>query len=147
MKKIVLPQSQKKHRPKSSAGARRHKGFFKPPVPAKPNILYSRGKFVDMVCWTVGYGPGFSLEPSKKVNYLEQCFWSIELSSSRQRSLDQMNTKCKQSSLSAAGQLYASKPWLQVVYFFWRFQWQAQALVYCVTTTLKEQDIRSERLC
>ena len=26
----------------------------KPPVPAKPNVLYSRGKFVDMVCWTVG---------------------------------------------------------------------------------------------
>ena len=30
-----------------------HKGFFWPPVPAKPNILYSRGKFVDIVCWTV----------------------------------------------------------------------------------------------
>ena len=57
-----------------------------------------------------------------------------------------MNTKCKQSSLSAAGQLYASKPLLQVVYFFWRFQWQAQALVYCVTTTLTEQETRSERL-
>ena len=26
----------------------------KPPVPAKPNVLYSRGRFVDMVCWTVG---------------------------------------------------------------------------------------------
>ena len=25
-----------------------------PPVPAKPNILYSRGSFVDIVCWTVG---------------------------------------------------------------------------------------------
>ena len=24
------------------------------PVPAKPNVLYSRGRFVDMVCWTVG---------------------------------------------------------------------------------------------
>ena len=31
-----------------------HKRFFQPPVPAKPNILYIRGKFVDMVCWTVG---------------------------------------------------------------------------------------------
>ena len=49
---------------------------------------------------------------------MEQRFWSIELSSSRPRALDQMNTKCKQSSLSAAGQLYASKPLLQVVYFF-----------------------------
>jgi hypothetical protein len=25
-----------------------------PPVPAKPNVLYSRERFVDMVCWTVG---------------------------------------------------------------------------------------------
>ena len=25
-----------------------------PPVPAKPNMLYSRGSFVDIVCWTVG---------------------------------------------------------------------------------------------
>ena len=76
-----------------------------------------------MVCWTVGWGPGLSLEPSKKVNYLAQRFWSIELSSSRQRSLDKMNTKCKQSSLSAAGQLF-----------------------YCVTTTLTEQETRSECL-
>ena len=54
----------------------------------------------------------------KKVNYLEQRFWSIELSSSRQRAFDEMNTKCKQGSLSAAGQLYVSKPLLQVVYSF-----------------------------
>ena len=25
------------------------------PVPAKPNILYSRGSFDDIVCWTVYY--------------------------------------------------------------------------------------------
>ena len=25
-----------------------------PPVPAKPNTLYSRGRFVYIVCWTVG---------------------------------------------------------------------------------------------
>ena len=31
-----------------------HEGPPKPPVPAKPNILYSREKFVDIVCWTVG---------------------------------------------------------------------------------------------
>ena len=31
-----------------------HKGSPSPPVPAKPNILYSRGSFVDIVCWTVG---------------------------------------------------------------------------------------------
>ena len=31
-----------------------HKGFFWPPFPANPKILYSRGKFVDMVYWTVG---------------------------------------------------------------------------------------------
>ena len=57
-----------------------------------------------------------------------------------------MNIKCKQSSLSAAGQLYASKPLLQVVYFFRWFQWQAQALVYCIITTLTEQETRMERL-
>ena len=28
--------------------------FPEPPVPAKPNILYNRGMFVDIVCWTVG---------------------------------------------------------------------------------------------
>ena len=66
----------------------------------------------------------------KKVNYLEQRVCSIELTSRRKRALDKMNTKCKQSSLSAAGQLYASKPLLQVVYFFWRFQWQAWALAH-----------------
>ena len=86
--------------------------------PLVPNILYSRGKIVDMVCQTVGQGPGLSLESSKKVKYLEQQFQSKELRSSRQRALDNMNTKCKQSSLSAAGQLYMSKPLLQVVYFF-----------------------------
>ena len=26
----------------------------KPPVPAKPNVLYSRVRFIDIVCWTVG---------------------------------------------------------------------------------------------
>ena len=31
-----------------------HKGSPLPPVPAKPNTLYSRGSFVDNVCWTVG---------------------------------------------------------------------------------------------
>ena len=31
-----------------------HKGSPSPPVPAKPNKLYSRGSFVDIVCWTVG---------------------------------------------------------------------------------------------
>ena len=51
-----------------------HKGSPQPPVPAKPNTLYSRGRFVDMVCWTVGQGPGLSLEPSKKVNYLDLRF-------------------------------------------------------------------------
>ena len=35
-------------------GVRHHKGSPSPPVPAKPNILYSRGMFVDIVCWTVG---------------------------------------------------------------------------------------------
>ena len=28
----------------------RHKGSPSPPVPAKPNTLYSRGSFVDIVC-------------------------------------------------------------------------------------------------
>ena len=31
-----------------------HKEPPSPPVPAKPNILYIRGMFVDIVCWTVG---------------------------------------------------------------------------------------------
>ena len=34
-------------------GEGHHKGSPLPPVPAKPNILYSSGRFVDMVCWTV----------------------------------------------------------------------------------------------
>ena len=34
--------------------ASQHKGPPAPPVPAKPNILYSRGSFVDIFCWTVG---------------------------------------------------------------------------------------------
>ena len=25
-----------------------------PPVPPKPDVLYSRGRFVDMLSWTVG---------------------------------------------------------------------------------------------
>ena len=62
----------------------------------------------------------------KKVNNLEQRFWSIELTSSRQRALFTFGVHLAQSSLSAAGQLYASKPLLQVVYFFLRFQWQPQ---------------------
>ena len=37
--------------------SRDHKGYPTPPVPAKPNILYSRGSFVDIdidiECWTV----------------------------------------------------------------------------------------------
>ena len=36
-----------------------------PPVPAEPNILYSRERFVDIVCWTVCvdcfYGSGDKL--------------------------------------------------------------------------------------
>ena len=31
-----------------------HKETPLPPVPGKPNILYIRGMFVDIVCWTVG---------------------------------------------------------------------------------------------
>ena len=31
-----------------------HKESPSPPVPAKPNILYIKGMFVDIVCWTVG---------------------------------------------------------------------------------------------
>ena len=38
----------------SSEAHKAHKGSSSPPVPAKPNILYSRGSFVDIVCWTVG---------------------------------------------------------------------------------------------
>jgi hypothetical protein len=59
-----------------------------------------------------------TLEPSKKVNYLKQQFLSIELTSSRQRALFTFGVHLVQSSLSAAAQLYASKPLLQVVYFF-----------------------------
>ena len=33
-----------------------------------------------------------------------------------------------------------------MISFFLRFLWQAQALVYCITTTLKEQETRSRRL-
>ena len=35
-------------------GGQTHKEPPSPPVPAKPNILYIRGMFVDIVCWTVG---------------------------------------------------------------------------------------------
>ena len=31
-----------------------HKESPSPPVPAKSNILYIRGRFVDIVSWTVG---------------------------------------------------------------------------------------------
>ena len=31
-----------------------HKESPSPPVPAKPNTLYSRGSFVAIVCWIVG---------------------------------------------------------------------------------------------
>ena len=58
-----------------------------------------------------------------------------------------MNAKCKQQhSLSAGALLLASKPSIQVDNFFLRFYWQAQALVYCITTTLTEQGTRSKRL-
>ena len=61
---------------------------------------------------------------------MELWFLSIELTSSRQRTLFTFGVHLVQSSLSAAAQLYASKPLLQVVYFFWPFQWQAWALAH-----------------
>ena len=58
-----------------------------------------------------------------------------------------MNAECKQQhSLSTGALLLASKPSIQVVNFFQRFWQQAQALVYCITTTLTEQETRCKRL-
>ena len=60
----------------------------------------------------------------------------------------EINLKCKQEHfLSADALLLASKPSIQIVYFFLRFWQQAQALVYCITTTLTEQETRSKHLC
>ena len=60
----------------------------------------------------------------------------------------EMNAECKQQhSLSAYSMILASKLSIQVVYFFQRFWQQAQALVYCITTTHTEQETRCKRLC
>jgi hypothetical protein len=59
----------------------------------------------------------------------------------------EMNAECKQQhSLSADAMLLASKPSIQVVFFFQRFWQQAQALVYCITTTQAEQETRCKHL-
>ena len=58
-----------------------------------------------------------------------------------------MNAECKQQHpLSADAMLLASKLSIQVVYFFRRFWQQAQALVYCITTTQTEQETRCKHL-
>ena len=77
--------------------------YPQPPVPAKPNMLYSRERFVDMVCWTVGQGPALFPEQLKK----EQLELTVLKQGAKQQQItlsfrlegpkeSEMNAKCKQ---------------------------------------------------
>ena len=67
----------------------RHKGSPSQPVPSKPSILYSRGRFVDILDCELG--PRLVTRTAKKRNHLKVRFWSKAKTLSKSSNVNKNN--------------------------------------------------------